>query len=363
MIRRIRSEFPGLKLGVFTRSPRGYAETVLEQAYPSFEWDVIVAREDVKRTKPYGDGVEKAMEMTDCEFVSSVALVGDGSADIRAGYNAGCAVILDKSSWNVRNSKDNWKALGYIPDVVIQNPEDLIDVLCDYTRYLPELERLLYETEGRAGDVRFDRINKFIPRDAGGDATAFPVFTCGRSFAGYKSLKSRRGWHKLTTSIHDQKEAKEFPYEWVQAVRSFISAKFKKVLFGGELTVTVIPHRPGRTPRLEAFLDQLENSYSNTRFYAPRKLSFVPDLLGYKNGVRSNSNEKLDAIARFENVRDHLIVRQPEVAKMAQRVLVIDDVCTTGSTLIYARKYLEEAGVREVICLSIAMNISSVVND
>ncbi|WP_285374261.1 HAD hydrolase-like protein [Pseudomonas sp. lyk4-TYG-107] len=363
LIKEIRAKFPELKLGVFTRAPRSYAEVILEQAYPGFEWDTIVAYEDVKRTKPYGDGVGKAMQDAGCNSVNNVILVGDGDADIRAGYNAGCVVVLDKSSWGVGYTNDNWRAMGHIPDVIIKKPEELIDVLVDYTRYLPELERLLYEAEGRAGNARYDRINKFIPKEAGGDKTAFPIFACGRSFAGYKCLEARRSWHKLTASIHKQKDAEEFPYEWVQAVRMFILSKFKDVCVGGKLTVTVIPHRPGRTPRLEAFLSQLQSSYAKPQIFGPKKLSFVPDLLGYKNGVRSNSNDKLSAIERFENVRDHLIVRQPEVAKMAQRVLVIDDVSTTGSTLIYAKKYLEEAGVQEVVCLSIAANISSVIND
>ncbi|WP_186073124.1 HAD hydrolase-like protein [Burkholderia gladioli] len=356
----IRKKFPDLKLGVFTRSPRSYAKAILKAAYPAIQWDVIVAYEDVEHTKPYGEGIDKAMFSFGYKYISRVILVGDGDVDIRAAYNAGCVVTLDKTSWKGKYTPDNWHALGHIPDAVIDSPEELLGVLENYQAYLPELERLLSKTDKRVGDARFDRVNKFIPKDAGGDSTAFPIFSCGRSFAGYKSLEWRKKWHELTQSIHDQKEADEFPEEWIQAVRTFISTHFTTLLFGGEIIISVVPHRPGRTPRLEAFLGQLEASYEKKPLKGKAKLSFVPDLLAYKEGVRSNSNDKLNAAERFQNIRDHLFVKRKDVVKKGGKILVIDDVATTGSSLIYAKKYLIDAGAGEVTCLSIAMNISNV---
>lgn len=60
-LRRLRAEFPKMKWGVFTRAPRAYCTTVLETAYPEWEWDVVVAREDVRNTKPSPDGIQVAM--------------------------------------------------------------------------------------------------------------------------------------------------------------------------------------------------------------------------------------------------------------------------------------------------------------
>ncbi|QNR40005.1 HAD hydrolase-like protein [Pseudomonas syringae] len=360
LLLRIREKFPDLKLGVFTRSPRGYADAILKTAYPAIKWDVIIAYEDVKHTKPYGDGIDKAMFSFGYKYISKVVLIGDSDADIRSAYNAGCVIVLDKTSWPDKYTNDNWSSLGHIPDVLIDDPEQIIDVLSDYRPYLPELERLLSNSEKRAGTSRFDRVNKFIPKAVGGDKTAFPIFSCGRSFSGYKSLEWRKKWHELTESIHAQKDADLFPDEWVTSVRTFISRTFPLLVFGGELIVTVIPHRPGRKPRLEAFLEQLEASYKNNPKTIKGKLSFVPDLLAYKDGVRSNSNDKLNANERFENIRDHLFVQRLEILNGSTKVLVIDDVSTTGSTLIYAKKYLSNAGASEITCLSIAMNISNV---
>ncbi len=357
---KIRDNFPNTKLGVFTRSPRSYAETLLKTAYPSIAWDVIVAYEDVKKTKPYGDGIDKAMWSFGFENISRIILVGDGDMDIRAAYNAGCVVALDTSSWQGKRTTDNWNALGHIPDAIIHSPAEIIDVLENYQAYLPELERLLSKTDKRAENARFDKVNKFIPKDAGGDATAFPIFSCGRSFAGYKSLKWRKKWHQLTQSIHDHKEANEFPQEWIQAVRIFISMNLTKIGFSGELIISVIPHRPGRVPRLEAFLKQLQISCEEKPLHGNAKLSFIPDLLAYKKNVRSNSNDKLKPLERFQNIRDHLFVSGKDALKNGPKILVVDDVSTTGASLIYAKKYLVEAGAGEVSCLSIAMNISNV---
>lgn len=38
-LRSLRVKFPNLKLGVFTRSPKSYANLVLNLAYPEFHWD------------------------------------------------------------------------------------------------------------------------------------------------------------------------------------------------------------------------------------------------------------------------------------------------------------------------------------
>lgn len=360
LLLKIRQKFPQMKLGIFTRSPKSYAKNILKAAYPNFEWDVIVAYEDVRQTKPNGEGIDKAMHSFNYEHKSKVILVGDGDVDIRAAYHAGCVVALDTSYWDERLTTDNWRALSHIPDAVIESSDKILDVLENYEHYLPELERLLSKTLGRAGRPRFDKVNKFIPREAGGDNTAYPIYSCGRSFSGYKSLECRTKWHALTSSIHAQKEADIFPDEWIESVRKFILSPHLPPVFQGDIVVSVIPHRPGRMPRLEKFLNQLDTSCRLNPLKGGVKLSFVPDLLAYKEGVRSNSNDKLNAIDRFENIRDHLVVQRTDITKKKPSVLVIDDVSTTGSSLIYAKKYLAAAGARNVTCLSIAMNISNV---
>lgn len=356
----IRTAFQGMNLGVFTRSPRSYANGILDVAYPGFHWDIVVAYEDVEKRKPHGEGIDRAMHAFGVKNLDEVVLVGDECVDVRAAYNAGCLVFIDKGAWPPTREKEHWKSLDLMPDAVFDGPAELREVLADWTRGLPELERLLSTGGQRLGVPRFGKVNKFIPKEAGGDNTPFPIHACGRYFAKYDSIKWRRKWHGLTKSIEDQKEADSFPAEWIDAVRAFISTNyFTFWTADAEIHVTVVPHRPGRTPRLEAFLAQLEASCLEAPPADNIKLVFHRAVLEYRDGVKSQSKEHLGQIDRFNNVREHLFVAQPAVAKGA-RFLVIDDVSTTGASLIYARKYLKDAGASEVTCLSIAMNIGDV---
>lgn len=364
LLNSLRQKFPKQKLCIFTRSPRSYATTVLSLAYPGFQWDLVVSYEDVKQTKPYGEGIDKCMSAFGVKYLNEVALVGDGDIDVRAAYHAGCVVVVDKTAWPKKLVNEHWNALGHISDAVISAPDQLIEVLTDYEQFLPDLERRLASDDPPTQPIRFDKINKFIPRYIGGDGTAFPIHTAGRSFSGYDSLKMRRQWHLLTTSIHENKDSETFPDEWISSIRLFIRTHFSMMsMWGGEVIVSVIPHRPGRAARLEMLLAQLEQSYADEPAKGKLKLRFVPKLLSYKVGVLSNSNDKLPPKERFENVRNHLMVHEKAIVAKGGHFLIIDDVSTTGSTLIYATKYLKDAGATAITCFSIAMNVSNVLYD
>jgi predicted amidophosphoribosyltransferase len=89
-------------------------------------------------------------------------------------------------------------------------------------------------------------------------------------------------------------------------------------------------------------------------------VSVAPDLLAYKDGVKSQHGDLLNQHDRFVNVRDHLYVKTPKLIQPGLNILVLDDVCTTGASLIYATKYLRDAGAADVKCLAVAKNIGDV---
>ncbi|MOA57938.1 Phosphoribosyl transferase domain protein [compost metagenome] len=64
---------------------------------------------------------------------------------------------------------------------------------------------------------------------------------------------------------------------------------------------------------------------------------------------------------RFANIRDHLYVANPKVLTARSNVLVLDDVVTSGSTLIYAKKYIEQVVNCDVKCLAVAKNIGKII--
>lgn len=363
LLRAIRSEFPSLKIGVFTRAPRSYAETVLACAYPGFDWDVMVAFEDVKRTKPFGMGIHQAMDVFGLERLDRVLMVGDQDSDIRAAYNAGVAVVLITNSWAIDRTYDNWNSLAHIPDAIIDDPEDLLVVLQALPQYQPDLERLLAGIEKSIRPRRYDRVGKFIPKTVATDKKSYPVFVCGRSFAGYRSISEREKWHLLSKSVQENKDSTVFPEEWVNSVHGFIRKKYPELATSGNLVVSVVPHRPGRTPRLENFLRQIEACVRANTFAGSDRITFEPELLAYRDGVLSNHKFHLNASERFGNVRDHLYVKKPDAVMPRKMVLVIDDVCTTGASLIYAGKFLQAVGSGEVTRLAISMNIGNVLYD
>jgi phosphoglycolate phosphatase-like HAD superfamily hydrolase len=166
----LRHEFPALKWGVFTRSPREYAHALLERAYQGLAWDVVIAFEDVALTKPHGEGIWKAMQSCGIKDVSEVVLVGENKADILSAYRGGCWAVLDQLSWPDRRTTDNWRSLERVPDALITGSADLREFLLDPLAGLPELERAIVKgTALRAGQTpRFGRIGHFKPRSLGG---------------------------------------------------------------------------------------------------------------------------------------------------------------------------------------------------
>lgn len=350
----IKAANPGMRLGVFTRSPRSYVDVVLEKAYPNADWDTVVAFEDARYTKPYGYGIQEAMRQLGIRDPAAVVMVGDNDVDVCAAYHAGSAVVVDKSEWPRSKSKDHWDALQHVPDAFISRPRDLLNVLASPASHLPELERLLAGAPAGPA-VRFDEIGHFKPWEFGGPRRPTWISVCGRSFSNHASVQRRRAGHALSDSIEENKDSSEFPQEWGDAVLAFVYKRFAIPLLMGRVVITVVPHRPGREPRLEKFLEQLTEAASGVRRLA--RMSVDTELLAFRDGVRSQHNDRLGKMERFTNVRDHLYVNRPDSVNARTHYLVIDDVTTTGASLIYADEYLRDAGAQNVTCLSISKNV------
>lgn len=123
--------------------------------------------------------------------------------------------------------------------------------------------------------------------------------------------------------------------------------------------VTAIPARPGRKARLESLLGQLRKSLIREPIEGC-KVSVSGRVLAFRDGVQSQHNDHLNREQRFANIRDHLIVRSPRKAMEYGSVLVLDDVVTTGASLIGATIGLKAAGIEDVRCLAMAKSISDV---
>lgn len=352
----LRRRFPMMRWGVFTRSPRHYALTLLGHAYPEFNWDVVVAFEDVEQTKPHPNGIVKAARETGVARPNQVALVGDEKIDVVCAHRAGCWSFIDQASWHPR-TKEHWWALERMPDALFEGADELSRLLAAPGLGLPELEYLIagQQLEGRRR--RIDKINHFFPREHGDGYE--PIHVLGRLFGEYEEISRKRRDHVLTRQIHEHKDAQVFPDAWVNAILQFVKNEGG---FSRHVVVTVIPFKPGRRPRLESLLAQVATAHVPTprrgTFIPPNEFTFIPDVLAFRPGAVSSHGNRLSAAQRFSNVGENLYVQRAEAVE-GKHVIVLDDVVTSGATLLWAHRYLTRAGAARVSCLALAKAIGA----
>jgi len=83
----------------------------------------------------------------------------------------------------------------------------------------------------------------------------------------------------------------------------------------------------------------------------------VPAMNGAVRRVRDTSTQtKLDAEARARNLRGAFALRKPAVVK-GKRLVLVDDVFTTGATLNSCAKVLRLGGAKEVVALTVARGV------
>ena len=351
----LRRRLPEIRWGVFTRSPRHYATTLLNRAYPGLQWDVIVAFEDVRNTKPHPDGIWHAARQLGITRLDQIALIGDEKVDVVCAYRAGCWIFIDQSTWHPRIN-EHWWALERIPDALFEGADQLGPLLASPHLGVPELEYLIAGERIEGRQRRIDKINHFFPRNIGGGYV--PIHVMGRLFGEYEDIRHRRRWHTLTDQIVAHKDANDFPAPWIDAIHRFLHVDS---IGKHQVVVTVVPFKPGRTPRLERLLDQVAAGYQPPRVFmgqhAPA-VSFLPDALAFRAGAVSSHGNHLNADQRFANVGQNLYVARPQDVQ-GKHVIVIDDVVTTGATLLWSHRYLIEAGARSVSCLSLAQAVGA----
>ena len=83
----------------------------------------------------------------------------------------------------------------------------------------------------------------------------------------------------------------------------------------------------------------------------------VASLKGNVRRVKDTFTQtKLDAEARARNLRGAFAVRDPAAFK-GKRLVLVDDVFTTGATLNSCAKGLRSAGAKDVIALAVARGV------
>jgi len=86
------------------------------------------------------------------------------------------------------------------------------------------------------------------------------------------------------------------------------------------------------------------------------KIEYVDALDRCKTIKKSTDTETVEE--RLKNVKDSLKVNNKFVEKLKQsdNVLILDDVKTTGISMMEATKVLKEIGIKSVTCLAFGIN-------
>jgi ComF family protein len=122
----------------------------------------------------------------------------------------------------------------------------------------------------------------------------------------------------------------------------------------------VMPIPLSKTRRAERGYNQSElialafsDSWNSNRPAIDRVL-YMPDILEKTTGTKKQSTLKFRE-ARFFNIKNSFFIDPKNIPKITDKsIIVIDDITTTGATLLEARDILLKSGARKVILMAIA---------
>jgi phosphoglycolate phosphatase-like HAD superfamily hydrolase len=338
----IRRHCPGTKFGIVSRSPRHYTRTLLGHAYPNFRWDQIIAQEDLNTPSDLGSGIELAMQRSGIDTPAQVTYVGNTEAHLRAAFDIGCWAALERSAFPPFLQNSHYRTLELGWDGVLRNHFDVTRFVNLPSGYLPELD--FVSAHGVESDKpRRLKVHYLDPQPVS-TATHLPVVALGRYFV--SGLKNRAAWHSLTTEMLEFKRTALFPRTWMlvlmTAVRGIAS------LHKSPLIITVMPAKPGKLPRLELLLAALSADLGHYH-----GCEYRTDVLAFAQGATSSHFANLGKAQRLELARQYLGVSKLERVH-GRDIVVIDDIVTSGASLVTARNRLLEAGAATVTCLALA---------
>lgn len=327
-----------IPVGVVSRTHRWYMEDVIGRLFPGFPWAATVSYDDVVNQKPHPESLLLAAQRLGLQDRSRIAYLGDTQSDIEAAYHAGMRTVLctwEPSPYHLA------RAQQMVPDAVLAQPSDVLAYVADPEAFLPHLEARLAQRGAPAGTRR-------PAGDFGGPGAAFRVDVLGRYFADVGPTLALHERHLLSRWMDLKDEPGRFEHPlWVSAVAEAVAAAVQEQQID---TVSVIPAKPAGTPRMERLLAGVQPLLAQAggpavRF-APGLLAFTADAARIKHmGQAQRAAEIERSLSRAGNC-------------FGERVLVMDDVLTTGASLRRARSLLLQGGAAYVSALALAKTVS-----
>ncbi|EEX8907463.1 HAD-IIIC family phosphatase, partial [Escherichia coli] len=335
-----------ITLGIVTNSPRRYALDILEHHNIKDFFDTIVTYNEVgpDGIKPSPKGINLALSNLKLNSNNNILFIGDDAKDINASYAAGIKPLAPA-----------WASKEFIG----QMPAAMISTQC-LTEELNNYNHIDLIADRCANFNTFDIDKKwlfFIPMNKDGKIGAIKKdeidFIClGRYFSQKNKLTAKiHEQHTLSKEIYKKETAPKYvaPEYWVELLSFFID-KTPEYLFNDKEKfdiITVIPAKKGNNKRLENLLTRLSRHSKNP------KTAYISDLFYFSEGAKS-----LKTLGRDEREREikKNLNFNPKYASIIEnaKILIIDDVITTGSTLKGAKLLLEKMQPQRVLSIALA---------
>lgn len=342
----------GVKIGIVTNSGRGYVRRVLEHIGLKDAFDTIVTYTDVKRDgmKPSPKGIQLALKNLGVEPSPVVLYVGDDDHDHVASYRAGVKPVMP--SWATK------KPVSTAPALELSSAQ-LLEYLAD-----PDGYKLFAERAAELGTATYERkAVYFLPLDDSANVVTMQnemtSFCLGRYFSQKASATALiHETHTLSQEIQRKETQDPFvlPNHWAGVLAHTIR-NGPAFVFGDAATrfevVTVVPGKSGKDPRLERLLQAVDQEMAQDAV----RPAFVPDLFYYIEGAQSQKNLRL-VERSFEANRSLQISPNRAATVKGKRVLIIDDVTTTGATMLRARTLALDAGAASAHGVALAKTVS-----
>jgi len=341
----------GVTMGIVTNSGAMYVRRLLKHLAIEHFFGVVVTYSDVKAIgmKPSPTGIRLALQKLGIEATPHVLYVGDTNADIEAAYQAGVTPVLP--SWASKEST------SMAPAIELSSQE-----LCEH--FSAPYEHVLFgERCAERKSIRFDRKKTyFLPLDDNANVVTMEdqiATLCFGRYFGQKSAVSAvmHDAHALSREIIKKEDAPVFdiPAYWFDLFAHVIQRAGESTYTGARPfdIVTVIPAKQGKDPRLERLLAGIED----VARAAGSTALFEPDIFYYADDARSQKTLQRNE-RHYEAQRSlHLTKRGLDKVRGA-RILIIDDVVTTGATIQRARGLALEAGATSSYAVALAKTVS-----
>ncbi len=339
-----------IPLAIVTNSPKDYASQLLDFHNLAQYFPVVISYGDVGAAgaKPSPKGIQMALKQMGLCASDNILYIGDDHRDFNACYAAGIKPIAP--AWGSN------KKMTQMPAAVLSS-ESFISELDDYDQIKLIAERCAHE---KSFGIEKKQLY-FAPLNLEGNIVALDrdeidVACLGRYYSqGSVLMAGLHDAHSLSKEIVRKDHVKNYVMpEYFVDLLGHVVKELPKYLFNDELgfdIISVVPAKYGKNQRLENLLGRIGKK-------ADISSTFIKDLFYFSEGAKSlktlgakeNRVEEINKNLKIKNKYKDLIE--------GKKILIIDDVLTTGATLQGTHSILTELKAERVFSIALAKTVS-----